>query len=728
VYDTQYIVLVLNDSVGNLWILGISCSGAAVGSRRVGIDYIYPIRDSGMGSVRRTNQVAMKKLLLSLTVVCAVWAQTEALGQPPSTLQILRIYNLTSANQYIDERANNRQGNYHAFCVTGTGTWSAQMEHADFAIGPWTSFGSAAVVTNSSSNCVGSGLGYYNFVRINTTVGATSATYTSWRDAYTSSPGGGGGGGGGTIGVTTNVLKGDNAGNAISAGFAATGSGIVSLFTGCSGVQYLGADGACHNPSGSGTVTSVGISETNDTNVTLTLGGTNPVTTTGTISLGLGWTGTLAAGRLNSNVVQSVVNDTNVTGAIATQALTLGWTGTLAAARLNSNVVQSFVNDTNVTGSISAQAATLGWTGTLAAGRLNSNVVQAVTNDTNIHGAISAQNLTLSWAGTLAAARLNSNVVQSVVNDTNVTGAISAQALTLGWTGTLAGARMAPCIGDSGSGGTQGAAPAPPAGSTAAGRFLRADCTWVTPSGAGTVTVVSGGNLGSTALVTGGGLQSIQTPNTSATMDGSGNISTPGTIKTGVGGGGAGFSDYGAGTAHTATGVGFQAPTSISTPFMMNLPNSPSTGFMLNTGTSDPTTITYVASTGTGNVVRATSPTITTPVIASITNTGTETLPSTTGGVPIMIACGATTGNANCANTNVGATAKFYFGNATLASNSAVITVSPGYTSASTYFCVANDVTTRANPAQAVPTSATTFTITNTTGASDVIQYICSGY
>lgn len=133
--------------------------------------------------------------------------------------------------------------------------------------------------------------------------------------------------------------------------------------------------------------------------------------------------------------------------------------------------------------------------------------------------------------------------------------------------------------------------------------------------------------------------------------------------------------------------------------------------------------------TGTGAVVLQTAPTITAPVIATVTNTGTVTLPTSTGGVPIVIACGATSGaTATCANTAVGATSKVYFGSATLASNASVITISPGYTSSSTYFCVGQDVTTRANPVQVVSTSATTFTITNTTGATDVVQYQCVGY
>jgi len=46
----------------------------------------------------------------------------------------------------------------------------------------------------------------------------------------------------------------------------------------------------------------------------------------------------------------------------------------------------------------------------------------------------------------------------------------------------------------------------------------------------GTVTVVASGNLTNTAIVTGGGLQAIQTPNNSATLDASGNMSLPGTL------------------------------------------------------------------------------------------------------------------------------------------------------------------------------------------------------
>lgn len=147
---------------------------------------------------------------------------------------------------------------------------------------------------------------------------------------------------------------------------------------------------------------------------------------------------------------------------------------------------------------------------------------------------------------------------------------------------------------------------------------------------------------------------------------------------------------------------------------------------------TDATTMTFPSTSGTVVTLAATqtltAKTLTAPVIATISNTGTETLPSSTGGIPIIIACATTTGSAACANTASGATAKVYFGSATLASNTATITLTPGFTGTTTFYCLANDTTTRANVSQAVPASATTVTLTNTTGASDVLSWACFGY
>lgn len=64
--------------------------------------------------------------------------------------------------------------------------------------------------------------------------------------------------------------------------------------------------------------------------------------------------------------------------------------------------------------------------------------------------------------------------------------------LTTKVTGALPGANMATMVGDSGSGGTKGAVPAPSAGDAAAGKFLKADGTWAVPAGGGSGCTTSG--------------------------------------------------------------------------------------------------------------------------------------------------------------------------------------------------------------------------------------------
>lgn len=94
-------------------------------------------------------------------------------------------------------------------------------------------------------------------------------------------------------------------------------------------------------------VTSLGdITRANDTNVTLTLGGTPIGAVITSTSFTLGWTGTLAVGRGGTGVSSlgdiTRTNDTNVTltlggsptGAVITStSFTLGWSGTLAVGR-----------------------------------------------------------------------------------------------------------------------------------------------------------------------------------------------------------------------------------------------------------------------------------------------------------------------------------------------------------------------------------------------------------
>jgi len=92
--------------------------------------------------------------------------------------------------------------------------------------------------------------------------------------------------------------------------------------------------------------------------------------------------------------------------------------------------------------------------------------------------------------------------------------------------------------------------------------------------GVGTVTVVGAGNLSSTALVTGGGTTTLQTPSATATMDGSGNISTPGSITVGSGSAVAGNVALKQGTlpALVANSFSLFSPTGITTGYGWSVP------------------------------------------------------------------------------------------------------------------------------------------------------------
>lgn len=126
--------------------------------------------------------------------------------------------------------------------------------------------------------------------------------------------------------------------------------------------------------------------------------------------------------------------------------------------------------------------------------------------------------------------------------------------------------------------------------------FWRGDGTWGTPAGVGTVTVVGSGSLASTALVTGGGLQTIQTPSATATMDTSGNISTPGTLAAGVGGTAAGAIELTQGTAPSlgTTSVIIYAPASV-TSYALVAPGAAATGILHATNAANIDTLSISA-------------------------------------------------------------------------------------------------------------------------------------
>lgn len=126
---------------------------------------------------------------------------------------------------------------------------------------------------------------------------------------------------------------------------AATSTDITAMWTGCitPSTYVLKADGTCAVLT---SVTPAALTRVDDTNVTLTLGGTPSTALLQATSITAGWTGQLSVARGGTgvsslgNITKS--DDTNVTltlggtptGAVVNStSFTLGWTGTLAASR-----------------------------------------------------------------------------------------------------------------------------------------------------------------------------------------------------------------------------------------------------------------------------------------------------------------------------------------------------------------------------------------------------------
>jgi hypothetical protein len=142
--------------------------------------------------------------------------------------------------------------------------------------------------------------------------------------------------------------------------------------------------------------------------------------------------------------------------------------------------------------------------------------------------------------------------------------------------------------------------------------FLRADGSCSAPSGSGDV--VGPSSATDNAIVRFDSTTGKVVQNSSVTVDDSGNISTAGTASFGVGGSTAGGVEMKQGTANSpaANSVLRQAPASVTAYTVLEV-GSAGSGFYYGTNSSGTVTTSQVASTGSGNVVLATSPVLVTP-------------------------------------------------------------------------------------------------------------------
>lgn len=158
-----------------------------------------------------------------------------------------------------------------------------------------------------------------------------------------------------------------------------------------------------------------------------------------------------------------------------------------------------------------------GTTGSLTVVNTNGTTSNAITENTT--------GLTL---GTITSGTWNGSLISSVFGGTGVNngsatitlGSASLNFATLG-TGIVKNTTTTGALTDAASADVYGLFTSCTGSS---GLFLKDGGTCAAPAGAGTVTVVGAGTLTNTALVTGGGTQSLQTPSATSTLDTSGNL------------------------------------------------------------------------------------------------------------------------------------------------------------------------------------------------------------
>jgi hypothetical protein len=198
-------------------------------------------------------------------------------------------------------------------------------------------------------------------------------------------------------------------------------------------------------------------------------------------------------------------SDTEATGAIISAWTTQAWTSSAFGSQLkfyttpnsSTTLTQALLLDQNQAATF-AGAVTI--SGQLLATEPTGSVWGSATGGAKGAGTINAAGLYVNGAavgtssGTVTSSGYSSGTpLAAFSTSTNITPATSSNVIALFGSGSCSG-------------------------------YLKSDGTCSTPGGSGTVTVVSSGSLTSTALVTGGGTTTLQTPSTTSTLDASGNL------------------------------------------------------------------------------------------------------------------------------------------------------------------------------------------------------------
>lgn len=132
-----------------------------------------------------------------------------------------------------------------------------------------------------------------------------------------------------------------------------------------------------------------------------------------------------------------------------------------------------------------------------------SSAITSLTNDVTASGPGAAAATIANDAVTNAKA---ANMVTQTIKGRTTAGTGDPEDLTA----TQATAILNAMVGDSGSGGTKGLAPAPATGDAAASKFLKADGTWATPAGGGSGTVTTLRYFSDDSLTIPGGVTSVR--------------------------------------------------------------------------------------------------------------------------------------------------------------------------------------------------------------------------